>query len=285
MRNPVALIVSVVVVLFASNMVMFKVREYEQAVVLQFGEPVEVYTEPGLYFKAPDPIQKVVVFPTKLIDYDSDPSTIPTKDKKFLVLDNFARWRIVEPLVFLKSMRSRAGALARLDDIIYSELRNELGQHTLSEIVSTSREDLMRKVTERSNLAATAYGIEVIDVRIKRADLPPENEAFVYNRMRAEREREALRYRSEGEEEALKIRAETDLEAAQITAAAKEIAQRTRGKGDAEALRIYAEAYRGAESFYQFTRTLEAFEKSLNEKTVLVQPADTQFFKYLKGSK
>ena len=285
MKNPVGLIVSIVVVLFASNMVMFKVREWEQAVVLQFGEPVQVYTEPGLYFKLPDPIQQTMVFSTRLIDYDSDPSTIPTKDKKFLVLDNFARWRIIEPLVFLKAMRNRSGALARLDDIIYSELRNELGQHTLSEIVSQNRGELMRKVTERSNAASAPYGIEVIDVRIKRADLPPENEVFVYNRMRAEREREALRYRSEGEESALKIRAETDLEAAQITAEAKEISQRTRGVGDAEALRIYADAYRGEEAFYQFTRTLEAYEKSLNEKTVLVQPADTDFFKYLKGGK
>jgi len=283
-RNSVALIVSVVVVLFASNMMMFKVREWQQVVVLQFGEPVQVYTEPGLYFKLPDPLQKTQFFSNQLIDYDSDPSTIPTKDKKFLVLDNFARWRIIDPLVFLKAMRSRAGALARLDDIIYSELRNELGQHTVSEIVSESRIELMRKVTESSNLAAQPYGIEVLDVRIKRADLPPENEHSVYNRMRAEREREALKYRSEGEELALKIRAETDLEAAQITAEAKETAQGIRGAGDAAALRIYAEAYQGAEEFYQFTRTLEAYEKSLNEKTVLVQSSDTEFFKYLKGA-
>ena len=285
MKNPVALIVSIVVVLFASNMVMFKVNEWEQAVVLQFGEPVQVYTEPGLYFKLPDPLQKVALFSARLIDYDSDPSTIPTKDKKFIVLDNFARWKIVEPLVFLKSMRSRSGALARLDDIIYSELRNELGQHTLSEIVSQDREELMRKVTERSNAGATPYGIEVVDVRIKRADLPPENEASVYNRMRAEREREALRYRSEGEESALKIRAETDLEAAQIAAEAKEKAQIIHGQGDAEAMSIYAKAYTGAEEFYQFTRTLEAYEVSLTEKSTLVQPANTDFFRYLKGGK
>jgi membrane protease subunit HflC len=180
-------------------------------------------------------------------------------------------------------MRTRSGALARLDDIIYSEVRNELGQHTLSEIVSQNREALMLEVTKRSNKAAQAYGIEVIDVRIKRADLPPENEAAVFNRMRAEREREAKRYRAEGEEQALKIRAETDLEAAQINAEAYEKAQGTRGEGDAEALRTYASAYKNAAAFYEFTRTLEAFEKSLDENTLLVQPADTDFFKYLKG--
>ena len=285
MRSAVAILVGLIVVLLAANMVMFTVKEWEQVVVTQFGDPVRVIKEPGLYVKLPDPIQKINPFSDRLLDYDSDPSTIPTKDKKFLVLDNYARWRIVDPLAFLQTLRTRAGALARLDDIIYSELRNELGQHSLSEIVSVNREELMQEVAERSNEAAQPYGIEVVDVRIKRADLPPENEASVYNRMRTEREREAKRYRSEGEEAALKIRAETDLEATQINAKAYEEAQGTRGEGDAEALRIYADAYKQAARFYEFTRTLEAFEKSLDERTVLVQPSDSDFFKYLKGRK
>jgi membrane protease subunit HflC len=141
----------------------------------------------------------------------------------------------------------------------------------------------MQLVTQRSDEAARSYGIEVVDVRIKRADLPPENEAAVYNRMRAERAREAKTYRSEGEEQALTIRAETDLEASRVRAVAEEDAQRVRGQGDAEALRIYAEAYTGATEFYEFTRTLAAYEKALNEKTHIVLPADGDFFKLLKG--
>ncbi|MFH1571703.1 MAG: SPFH domain-containing protein [Gemmatimonadota bacterium] len=141
----------------------------------------------------------------------------------------------------------------------------------------------MELVVQRCDEAARLYGIQVVDVRIKRADLPPENEAPVYDRMRAERAREAKTYRSEGEEEALKIRAETDLEAAEIRAAAYEAAQGIRGEGDAEALRINASAYQRAESFYAFTRTLEAYGRALDEKTVLVQPLDTEFFRYLKG--
>ena len=141
----------------------------------------------------------------------------------------------------------------------------------------------MQLVTERSDEAARQFGIAVVDVRVKRADLHPENETAVFNRMRAERAREAKTYRSEGEEEALKIRAETDLEAASIAAEAYETAQRTRGEGDAEALRIYASAYKDAASFFEFTRTLEAYEKALDENTVLVQPLDTDFFKYLQG--
>ena len=141
----------------------------------------------------------------------------------------------------------------------------------------------MQLVTERSDAVARQYGIEILDVRIKRADLPEENKGPVFDRMRAERSREARGYRSEGEEEALKIRAETDLEAATIRAEAYEAAQRIRGEGDAEALRIYATAYRDAERFYEFTRTLEAYRKALDENTVLVQPLDTDFFKYLRG--
>ena len=278
-----ALLIGLLVVLFGMRLVMFKVAEWEQVVVTQFGKPKRVIKEPGLYFKMPDPIQKVTVFGKWLLDYDSSPDPIITKDKKILKLDNYARWRIADPLLFLQVLRTEAEGISRLDDIIYSELRKELGQHELSEVVSTNREELMRIVTERSNEAAKTYGIEVVDVRVKRADLPPENEAAVFERMRAERAREAKAYRSEGEEQGLRIRAETDLEAAQIMAQAYEEAQSFRGEGDAEALRIYAEVYRGAERFFQFTRTLEAYEKSIDSETVLVQPASSQFFKYLEG--
>jgi len=283
MRPAVTFLVALIVVLFGANLVLFTVNEIEQAVVTQFGEPIDEITEPGLYFKLPDPIQKVTFFDKRLLDYDASPAQVYTKDKKILVLDNYARWRIVEPLKFMKSLRTVAQALRRLDDIVFSELRKELGQHELHEVIATNRADLMRLVTERSDEVARAYGIEVLDVRVKRADLPPENEAAVFDRMKAERNREAKAYRSEGDEQALTIRADTDLAATTISAAAYEVAERTRGEGDAEALRIYAAAYTGAADFFQFTRTLEAYEKSLDEKTVLVQPLDTDFFKYLQG--
>ncbi len=283
MRNAIGVVVLLVLVLFAANLVLYTVTEVEQVVVTQFGEPKEVHTEPGLYLKLPDPIQKTTFFDRRLLDYDSNPDPIYTKDKKTLIIDNYARWRIVNALTFMQALRTVEEALARLDDIIYSELRKELGQHELAEVVATNREAIMDSVTVRANLAAQVYGIEILGVRIKRADLPPENEQAVYNRMRAERAREAKTYRSEGEEEALKIRAETDLEAATIAALAYEQAQGIRGQGDAEALGIYAAAYRNASGFYEFTRTLEAYEKSLKENTVLVQPVDTDFFRYLKG--
>ena len=285
MRGPVGLLIVLVAALFALNLVAFTVGEWEQGVVTQFGEPVRVIRDPGLYFKLPNPIQKVTMFDKWLLAYDANPEEIYTKDKKILILDNYARWRIVDPLLFMQTLRTTEEGQSRLDDIIYSELRKELGQHNLTEVVSTNREYLMQLVAQRANDAARVYGIEVLDVRVKRADLPAENEAAVYDRMRAERDREAKGYRSEGEEAALKIRAITDLDAASINAEAYEKAQGVRGEGDAEALRIYAAAYKNAERFYQFTRTLEAYEKSLDEKTVLVLPAQSEFFKYLKGDR
>ena len=283
MRSAIGLVVCIVVALFGANLVTFTVNEVEQVVVTQFGQPRDVITEPGLYFKLPDPIQKVTVFDKRLLDYDSDADPIYTKDKKILLLDNYARWRIVDALQFMQALRTENEAQARLDDIIYSELRKELGQHELAEVIATNREAIMDTVTVRAAAAALVYGIEIVDVRVKRADLPPETEAAVYNRMRAERAREAKAYRSEGEEQALKIRAETDLESTSIRATAYETAQGTRGKGDAEALGIYAAAYRGAGDFYEFTRTLEAYESALDEKTILVQPVGTDFLRFLKG--
>lgn len=282
MRTAIGIVIALVVTLFAANLMLFTVSEVEQVVVTQFGKPKRVITAAGLHFKMPF-IEKTTVFDRRLLDYDSAADPIFTKDKKILLLDNYARWRIVDPLLFMQALRTEDEALARLDDIIYSELRKELGQHELTEVVSENREAIMDTVANRSAAAAVVYGIEIVDVRVKRADLPPENEAAVYNRMRAERAREAKAYRSQGEEQALKIRAETDLESASIRAAAYETAQGTRGKGDAEALSIYAAAYRNAEEFYEFTRTLEAYETSLDEQTILVQPASTDFFRFLKG--
>ena len=283
MRSAVGVLIGLFVLLFGANLVSYPVTEFQQVVVTQFGEKIRVVLEPGLYFKYPDPIQKTNYFDKWLLEYDAEPEQIFTKDKKMLVLDNYARLRIIDPYLFMQSLRTVDRALKRLRDIVKSELLKELGRHELSEVVALNRESIMELVTARSDSTARVFGIEIVDVRVKRADLPPENEAAVFERMRAEREREAKGYRSEGEERALEIRADTDLEAAQIKAAAYEESQGIRGEGDAEALKIYAAAYKGAEKFYEFSKTLEAYETALDENTVLVQPLDTDFFKYLQG--
>ena len=186
---------------------LFVVDVTQNAFVVQLGAPVKNITEPGLYVKIPF-IQEVTYFDKRLLDYDSDPQDVITQDKKTLLLDNFAKWRITDPLKVYQNFQSQRGALQRLHYIIYSELRVELGRHDLLEIVATGRADLMTIVTQRANEKASAYGIAILDVRIKRADLPEQNEKAVFARMQAERERQAKQYRAEVAEEAQKIRSE-----------------------------------------------------------------------------
>lgn len=282
LRRPGIIIIIVIILLLLVNSLTFSVDEREQAVVTQFGRFVRALREAGLYVKIPL-IQKVTILDRRLMEYDSAPTSIITKDKKSLVVDNYVRWRISDPRRFVETVRNEMGAQARLDDIVYSELRVELGRHDLLEIISTARAKIMRLVTESSREKSETYGIEVNDVRIKRADLPPENERAVFGRMRAERIREAKRYRSEGEEEAAKIRAETDKEKTIILADAYEQEQKLRGGGDAKAVAIYAEAYSQDAEFYAFMRSLEAYRNTLKKNATVVLPANDPFLRYLRS--
>jgi len=257
------------------------VDETEQIVIVQLGKPVRNITKPGLNFKVPF-IQSATVFEKRLLEYDSAPNTILTEDKKNLILDNYAQWRISNPLKFMQTMRTQALAQSRLDDIIYSSLRVQLGTHLMHEIVSTMRDSLMHKVTENANISAADFGIEIVDVRIKRADLPKENEQAVFDRMKAERERMAKQFRSEGDEEAVKIRAETDKEREIILADAYKDAQVIRGDGEAQSIKIYADAYSQDPDFYEFIRTMDAYKEVFDDKTKLVLTPESDFLNYLK---
>jgi len=270
----------VLVALFAlSTMIM--VDETEQIVILQFGKPIRTIKEPGLNWKFPAPFQTSNSFEKRLLEYDVPPEEILSKDKKSLIIDNYVRWRIVDPLLFLQTVRAVPTAKTRLDDIVYSELRQELGTHDMVEIITETRELIMEKVTKASNEETSKYGIEVIDVRIRRVDLPRENEASIYARMEAERKRQANKFRSEGEEEAQKIRAATDRDKTVILAEAYKKSQLIRGEGEAKALDIYAASYSKDPDFYEFTRTLETYEKVIDKKTTLVLPGDSKLFKGL----
>jgi membrane protease subunit HflC len=271
-------------ILFLVPQVFFTVDQTESAVVLFMGKPIRTIVEPGLQFKIPF-AQQVLYFDNRLLEYDADARVVVTQDKKNLVVDNYAKWRIKDPLKFYQTMRNESGAQARLDDIIYSNLRAELGKYTLAQVVSENRSHIMADVTKDTNVTAPSYGIEVIDVRIKRADLPAENEKHVFGRMQAEREQEAKRYRSEGEEAAIKIRAEADKERTILLAEAQRKAETLKGEGDAIATKIYAEAYQKDADFFQFIRTMDAYKKSMGEDTLLVLSPDSEFFRYLKESK
>ena len=279
-----ALIIGGVIAIVILSSSMFTVHMTQNAVVLELSKPKEIITEPGLYFKIPF-LQKVRYFSKQLLDNDSNPTEVITKDKKNLLVDNFTMFKIVDPLKFLETVRGERGARARLDDIIYSELRVEIGTHDLHDVVTETRDSIMAKVTKEANIKAAEYGIEVVEVRIKRTDLPPEVANSIFNRMRTERERIAMEYRSEGKEEATKIRAETDKEKTILVAEAYKQEQIVRGEGDALATKIYADAFNKDQKFYTFMRSMEAYKNSLKTDTTLLMSEDSDFLGFLNKSK
>ena len=259
----------------------FTVDETRQVVILQFGEPVRIIKTPGLNFKLPAPLQVAQSFDDRLLEYDVPPEEILSKDKKSLIVDNYVRWRITDPLLFLQTVQTQSIAKTRIDDIVYSELRRELGTHNMSEIITENRELIMEEVTRESAIATKPYGIEVVDVRLKRVDLPQNNEQSIYRRMQAERIRQANKFRSEGEEESQKIKASTDKDKTIILANAYKEAEEVKGEGEAKAVDIYARAFSKDPDFYEFYRTLEAYKKILDKKTTLVLPTNSKLFDIL----
>ena len=278
--KPNAFIIGLALVIALASMSMFTVHITQSAVLLELQKPKEIITEPGLYFKIPF-MQNVKYFSKQLLDNDSPPAEVITRDKKNLLIDNFSLWRITNPLKFLETVRSINGARARLDDIVYSDLRAEIGTHDLHAAVTESREDIMAKVTEESSVKAAEYGIELVDVRVKRIDLPPEIANSIFNRMRTERERIAKEYRSEGNEESTKIRATTDKEKTILIAEAYKQEQTVRGKGDAKAIKVYADALQKDPKFYAFIRSMEAYKTSLKNDTTILMTEDSDFLKFL----
>jgi len=275
----------VILVLFAVyKTATFTVQIDQTAILTLLGKPVKEYTTPGIRFKIPF-AHSVIYFSKKLIEYDAPPSEIITNDKKSLVIDNFCRWRVAEPLKFYLTVKNYGEAFNRLDDIIYSEMRNELGKHTLLEVVSKNRQMIMDSVTTLTKKKALEYGIEIYDVRIKRADLPVQNEKAVYARMKAERERIAKQYRSEGQEKAQIIKATTEKEKAIILANAYQKEQEIKGKTDAKVIDIYAKAYSKDPQFFEFYKSLDVYEKVLTPDTEYFLSTNNSIFKVLESGK
>lgn len=279
-RGPLSVILAAALVFVASQCV-FQVSQTELAIKLQLGKPVAESYQPGLHFKLPF-IQNIVFLDSRIMVYEARPAEILTMEKKNMVVDNYTRWRIADALRFYTTVRSLSGAQARMEDIVYAELRVALGQYTLNEVVSKKRSQIMEQVTQKAKALMAPYGIEVIDVRIKRTDLPPENERAIFGRMKAEREREAKQYRSEGREEAAKITANADRERTVILAEAERQAAVIRGQGEANATRIFAEAVGQSPDFYDFRRSLEAYQKSFGDKTRFILTPTSPFLKYLR---
>lgn len=268
----------VVLLLFQS---VFTVYQTEKAIILQMGKPIGTTLGPGLHFKMPF-IQNVLYFDSRILNYDARSAEALTKDKKAILLDNYARWRIQDPLIFYQRLRTIPNAQSRLDDIIYSELRVVVGKYDLTEVVSTKRQKIMEEVMAQANNLIQEYGVRVVDVRIKRTDLPVENQKAIFNRMTAERERQAMEYRSEGEREATIIRSTAQRDRTIILAEAQKKSSILRGEGDAEATRIFAEALTQSPDFYEFVRSLEAYKKSFANDTRVILNQDEAFLRFLK---
>lgn len=304
-----AVIVILVVFLFISGTV-YIINETQQVVITQFGKPVgEPLISAGLHFKVPF-IQRVHYFDKRLLDWDGDPNQIPTKDKRYIWLDTTARWRIVDALKFLQSVGTETGAHARLDDIINSATRDAITSHLLVEAVRNSnrileskeeheeevivteeaieeiklgRQALAGMILDKARALAPQYGIELVDVRIKRINYVEAVRQKVYERMIAERKRAAERYRSEGQGKRAEIEGQMSKELKQITSEAYRKAQGIRGKADAETTRIYAEAYTKDPEFYSFLKTLETYRKTIDENSTVILTTNSDYYKYLKS--
>ncbi len=258
----------------------FIVHQNEQALVLRFGKPMRVVNEPGLNWKVPL-VDTVEVYDKRILDLDSEAQEVTASDQKRLVVDSFARYRIVDPLKFYQTLRSEDNVRSRLQPIIDSAMRRVLGSSTFQDVVRDKREELMKRIAKQVNQEGSEFCLEVVDVRIKRADLPDQNQKSVFERMRAERQREAAEFRAQGNAEANRIKATADREATVIQAEATRKGEELRGAGDAERNKIYAEAYSKDPEFFEFYRSMQAYEKGLKSAdTRLLLSPDGEFFKY-----
>lgn len=281
-RTVVIILLIVGLILFSSAT--FTIDEKEQAIITQFGKYIRTIKEPGLYFKIPI-IQTLHLFDKRVLTTDAMAVEYITLDKKRIVVDHISRWKIEDPLEFYRSVRTEAGALSRLEDILVARLRQEIAKHTFIGFIREERENIVEAVAKEAHELAKRFGIKVIDVRIKRADLPKEVQASVFSRMQAERHRIAKRYRAEGEQRSREIRAETDKEKEIILAKAYQEQMKLIGEGDAGAIEIYASAYEQDPEFYSFLRRLQTYEKLFAGKTTILLESDSDLLKYFRNPK
>lgn len=307
-RNVILVGLGIVLLLVMLDSV-YIVSEMNQVVITQFGEPIGgAVTTAGMHAKVPF-VQKTNYFEKRWLEWNGDPNQIPTKDKKYIWVDTYCRWRISDPLVFFQRVRDERGGQSRLDDVVDGETRNVIANHDLIEIVRASnrkfelseeaalldlsgvigdiefgRDKLSRMILENASRITSEFGVELKDVQIMRVNYVDEVQKKVFDRMIAERQRIAAKYRSEGDGKSAEIRGQKEKELKRIQSEAYRQAQEIKGKGDAQATKIYAGAYNLDPEFYQFTKTLETYRKALEKETWLLLSTDSEFLKFLKSS-
>jgi len=273
----------VIVLGIAVSSAAFTVHQTTQAIVLQFGEPKRVVTDPGLHFKIPI-MQNVLYYEKRVLNLDPPVESILLADQKRILVDAFARYRISDALEFFKTVRTEGGVRQRLGPIVNASLRGVLGNATLASVLSEERADIMRQIKDKVNVEAGRFGIELVDVRIGRADFPNEISQAVYGRMKSEREREAAEFRAQGFEQAQRIRAAADREATVIRAEAEKEAEIERGRGEGLRTQILNDAYGRDQGFFNFYRSMQAYEQSLSgQSTFMVLSPDSEFFDFFSA--
>ena len=270
-------------ILFGIFSSFFTLNQTQQALVLQFGEPKRIIQDPGLAFKLPF-IQDAIFYESRVLSLiPQDAEEVILADQKRIQIDAYARYRIEDPLLFFQTVRNELGARARLESIIDSSVRRVLGSETLASILTGERENINGSIRDEVNASVDSLGIEIIDVRLRRADYPESTSQNIFNRMKSEREREAKEFRATGDEEAQKIRADAEKTRTVIVAEAKREAQEVRGQGDSNAIRIYADSFGQDPEFFSFYRSMEAYRKSIGESgTSMVLSPNSSFFRYFK---
>ncbi|MCL4766930.1 MAG: protease modulator HflC [Hyphomicrobiaceae bacterium] len=283
-----AILVALGIAAVGTYLSMFIVHQNQQALVLEFGKPKRIIDDAGLHWKLPV-VETVEYFDKRILDLDTSPQELFSSDQNKLIVDSFARYRIVDALRFYQTVRNEAGVRSRVGPILDSSLRRVLGSATLADAVRDRREGLMNLIQQQVNTESRDFGIEIVDVRIKRADLPPQNSASIYERMKTDRHREAAEFRAQGEEQSRRIRAEADRAVTVMRAEADRDARRMRGEGDAERARISNEAFGQDPEFYQFLRSMEAYETALRrgDTRLVISPSSAtfrDFFRYFSES-
>ena len=305
-RSTTVLLVVLLAALVLLGQTAYTVSETEQVIITRLGEPVgEPVVESGLHFKVPF-IERINVFEKRFLEWDGNPNQVPTKDKRFIWVDTYARWRIVDPLLFFQRLRDERGAQSRLDDILDGETRNAVAQHDLIELVRSTnrnpedvpieseeesvildeiaqgRQEITQEILTTAASRVADLGIELLDLRFKRINYVEEVQQDVFARMIAERQRIAQQFRSEGQGEAARIDGERERELAQIVSEAYREAEALRGEADAEATRVYAEAYNSDADFYAFTKSLETYEATMDPSTVFILGTDSELLRFLR---
>ena len=263
---------------------LFIVDQTQQVLVLQFGQPRRVVSNPGLKIKRPF-IENVIYYENRLLDFEPPPEEVIVSDQKRLVVDTYTRYRITDPLLFYQTVSTEAAVRARLNAMVSGSLRRVLGNVTLSALLSNQRAAIMHQIRDEVSEQGKSFGINVVDVRIRRADLPEENSQAIFARMKSEREQQAAQYRGEGAEAAQSVRANAERERTVILAEAQRDAQRVRGEGDAQSIKLYADAFGQDKDFFAFYRSMQAYRDALNGHTTsFVLTPDTGFFRFFENS-